>query len=584
MIDGLLGVYSVADRFRTSHLMLLNRDSLAALHILDIDGVTVGEVVCFAATCPNIQKLEMGRICLSDQIPAWIAANGVTFSQWHERGELRSHDLELLLQTSINLTSLEVREQHFDLRDWASAGVDGGDDGEQGEHSTTSSASRTLAPIRRLAFNSTDPSESLPDFVVMGMATLSQLRADLAYLDLSGAFGLTNSACGQLARLTALLELDISGHPGQCSSISDRGLFSLAGGGGEGWKLEALTMRHATRVTERGIGALLTGLPALRALVVSGCERVGAVPGLPTSSEQRLLLERLELAETYTSDDAVCALVAACPHLTVLDVCGCADLTDRVVLAAAAIATARGGAFRSLRAAHCLITDAGLGALARTGVRINEFVCGRARAPAVALIAESAAAAAAAAAPREPESHHARQQKPQGGGGGSDDDDDKYDDPTADSGGLLLPQAAPAVVLCAHVTTVGAEALVYGPCGGAASLTLRSADLNPPGALFSALCAASAPLAELMVLDLGAARGLGAGHVSGAPVAGLGGADAQADAALGRELARVAEQVVQDLKGGGGGRVDQVTGCGSGGGLRVERQGPVRETGAAGVG
>ena len=62
MIDGLLGVYSVADRFRTSHLMLLNRDSLAALHILDIDGVTVGEVVCFAATCPNIQKLEMGRI------------------------------------------------------------------------------------------------------------------------------------------------------------------------------------------------------------------------------------------------------------------------------------------------------------------------------------------------------------------------------------------------------------------------------------------------------------------------------------------------------------------------------------------
>jgi hypothetical protein len=69
-------------------------------------------------------------------------------------------------------------------------------------------------------------------------------------------------------------------------------------------------MRHATRVTKRGLGALLpglarwAGLPALRALL--GCERAGEVPGQPP-----LRLERLELAETYTTGAAVCGGIAS---------------------------------------------------------------------------------------------------------------------------------------------------------------------------------------------------------------------------------------------------------------------------------
>ena len=49
-----------------------------------------------------------------------------------------------------------------------------------------------------------------------------------------------------------------------------------------------------------------------------------------------LQLRALELTETYTSDDALTALVRQASRLESIDVCGCADISDDFVVCAAA--------------------------------------------------------------------------------------------------------------------------------------------------------------------------------------------------------------------------------------------------------
>ena len=162
----------------------------------------------------------------------------------------------------------------------------------------------------------------------VGDAFVNRLAAEgctaLTRLDLSGAFGMTNAACGTISRfMTRITSLNISGDASHFSRVSNSGLLSIAS------SLKALSdfeFRDATRVTEEGLSHLLNRCP-LQRLVTSGCEDVDALH----LSRDALDLIVLQISETYTSDRAITSILSKAPRLRSLDLCGCADITDEVM-------------------------------------------------------------------------------------------------------------------------------------------------------------------------------------------------------------------------------------------------------------
>ena len=151
---------------------------------------------------------------------------------------------------------------------------------------------------------------------------LCLLFPSLLSINLSDTGSPSNSTCGYMHLMPNIRTLRFTGSDFLCGgSITNAGLGLIAS---HCALLEHFVLTKASKVTEAGISIMLRSCP-LSEFKISGCDHVAVVDvrsSLP-------LLEHLEISETYTSDEAICGLVASCPSLVSFDVCGCAALTDR---------------------------------------------------------------------------------------------------------------------------------------------------------------------------------------------------------------------------------------------------------------
>jgi hypothetical protein len=340
--------------FTGADLRHLYPSTITSLTLHDVVGISFTEALCFSGQCNQLETLSLAR--LGDGTP---------------NSELFGRDLEVPLQACPKLRHLRIEgATGHDLHMWLSDETStlscigrltslslldcetcfcGGSEGACDEDGAggTQGASGTVGIEEGREFSND---------VLVGR--VAQDIPHLELLDLTGTGFPTNHACRLIESLLPCLHtLNLSGnHSHGGGSITDRGLAAVAAGCPT---LRCFSLRQAVKVSEEGLQALLRGCFGLEVLLLSGCAHIGSMNLVSASP---LSLHTLELSETYTTDTTITSLMLAAPRLQSIDLCGCADLTDEVLISAVVHCSA----ITTLRLAHCFVTNRGLTALAIT--------------------------------------------------------------------------------------------------------------------------------------------------------------------------------------------------------------------------
>jgi F-box/leucine-rich repeat protein 14 len=154
-------------------------------------------------------------------------------------------------------------------------------------------------------------------FVSLGLKNLKSIN--LSFCASFTEFGLkflSSMACG-------LKEVNLR----SCDNVSDSGLKYLSEGG---VALHVLDVSFCDKITDQGLVFISQGLPQIRSLSLNSCTVTDA--GLIKLSQTLTDLKTLNIGQcSRVTDKGLNAIINNCPHLSSLDIYGCPSISHYIV-------------------------------------------------------------------------------------------------------------------------------------------------------------------------------------------------------------------------------------------------------------